>query len=85
MAVAQETDPKMGCPGKWKHGPKPAVCLCLILNHTQMLREGKAKGKANDLSWFGCLSEAQSNSAFVGILVDAFNGILVDARALKCP
>ena len=25
LAVAQETGiPKMGCPGKWKHGPKPA-------------------------------------------------------------
>ena len=23
----------MGCPGKWKHGPTPAVCPCLILSH----------------------------------------------------
>ena len=28
--------PKMGCPGKWKHGPKPAVCpSCLIWSHSQ--------------------------------------------------
>ena len=28
---------KMGCPGKWKHGPKPAVCpSCLILSHTHI-------------------------------------------------
>ena len=26
---------KMGYPGKWKHGPKPAVCpSCLTLSHT---------------------------------------------------
>ena len=30
--------PKMGCPGKWKHGQKPAVCPSdrFILSHTQM-------------------------------------------------
>ena len=29
--------PKMGCPGKWKHGPKPAVCRpCFILSHTHI-------------------------------------------------
>ena len=28
---------KMGCPDKWKHGPKPAVCPSrLILSHTHM-------------------------------------------------
>ena len=27
-----------GFPGKWKHGPKPAVCpSCLILSHTQLM------------------------------------------------
>ena len=37
MAVAQKTGTKMGCPGKWKHGPKPAVCPSyLILSHTHM-------------------------------------------------
>ena len=37
LAVAQKTGTKMGCPGKWKHGPKPAVCPpCLILSHTQL-------------------------------------------------
>ena len=38
VAVAQKTrNSKMGCPGKWKHGPKPAVCpSCLILSHTHM-------------------------------------------------
>ena len=25
VAVAQQTGTNMGCPGKWKHGPKPAV------------------------------------------------------------
>ena len=30
---------KMACPGKWKHGPKPAVCLsCLILSHTHFVK-----------------------------------------------
>ena len=34
LAVAQKTGTKMGCPGKWKHGPKPADCpSCLILSH----------------------------------------------------
>ena len=29
---------KMGCPGEWKHGPKPAVCPSyLILSHTQVV------------------------------------------------
>ena len=33
----QKTGAKMGCPGKWKHGPKPAVCpSCLILSHTHL-------------------------------------------------
>ena len=40
MAVVQKKtrNSKMGCPeGKWKHGPKSAVCpSCLILSHTQM-------------------------------------------------
>ena len=29
---------KMGCPGKWKHGPKPAVCPSdrFILSHTHV-------------------------------------------------
>ena len=33
---------KMACPGKWKHGPKPAVCpSCFILSHTLFAtREG---------------------------------------------
>ena len=31
MAVAQKTGTKMGCPGKWKLGPK-AACLPLLLN-----------------------------------------------------
>ena len=26
-AVGQKYVPKMGCPGKWKHGPKPAVVI----------------------------------------------------------
>ena len=30
---------KMACPGKWKHGPKPAVCpSCLILSHTHLVK-----------------------------------------------
>ena len=33
---SKDRNSKMGCPGKWKHGPKPAVCpSCLILSHTQ--------------------------------------------------
>ena len=29
---------KMGCPGRLKHGPKPAVCpSCLILGHIYMM------------------------------------------------
>ena len=37
MAVAQKTGTKMGWPGKWKHGPKPAVCPSwLILSHTHI-------------------------------------------------
>ena len=37
LAVAQKRyqNPKWN-PGKWKHGPKPAVCPCLILSHTHM-------------------------------------------------
>ena len=37
--AAQKTGvPKMGCPGKWKHGPKPAVCPSdrLILSHAHL-------------------------------------------------
>ena len=35
MAVAQKTDTKMACPGKWKHGYQnlrfaPAVCPCFL-------------------------------------------------------
>ena len=26
----------MACPGKWKHGPKPAVRCCLTLTHTHI-------------------------------------------------
>ena len=36
MAVAQKSGTKME-PGKWKHGPKPAVCpSCLILSLTHI-------------------------------------------------
>ena len=35
MAVAHKTGTKIN-PGKWKHGPKPAVCpSCFILSHSQ--------------------------------------------------
>ena len=35
MAVARQTS--KWNPGKWKHGPKPAVCpSCLLLSHTHM-------------------------------------------------
>ena len=38
MAVAQKTGTKIGCPGKWKHGPRPAVCpSCLISSHSHIL------------------------------------------------
>ena len=37
LAVAQKTGAKMGCPGKWTHGPKPAVCpSSFILSHIQI-------------------------------------------------
>ena len=38
LAVAQKTFTNMGCPiGKWKHGPKPAVCpSSAILSHTHL-------------------------------------------------
>ena len=35
--MAQKTGIRKWNPGKWKHGPKPAVCpSCLILSHTHM-------------------------------------------------
>ena len=36
--AAPKTGTKMGCPGKWKHGPKPAVCPSdhLILSHSHI-------------------------------------------------
>ena len=39
LAVAQKTSTTMACPGKWKHGTKPAVCPSdrLILSHTHLL------------------------------------------------
>ena len=46
MAVAQKTGTKMGCPGKWKHGPKPAVCPSwLILSHSHIKSWTKKKQK----------------------------------------
>ena len=30
MAVTQTTGTKMDCPGKWKHGPKPACSVLLF-------------------------------------------------------
>ena len=43
LAVAQKKrNSKMGCPGKWKHGPKPAVCpSCLILSQTHFTTGAK--------------------------------------------
>ena len=37
MGVAQKTGIPKWNPGKWTHGPKPAVCpSCLILSHSQI-------------------------------------------------
>ena len=41
MAVAQKTGTKMGCPGKWKHGPKPASPLLFNFEpHPHLLVHG---------------------------------------------
>ena len=44
---------KLGCPGKWTHGPKPAVCpSCVILSHTHLGRRAAPQ-------WTNCaVSEA---------------------------
>ena len=46
MAVAQETGTKMGCPGKWKHGPKhlqtgPSDRFFFFFNHPQIQKRFK--------------------------------------------
>ena len=41
MAVSLKSVPKMGCPGKWKHGLTSAVpWVLLILTHTHMHTHG---------------------------------------------
>ena len=35
---SQNRNSKMACPGKWKHGPSPAVCpSCFILSHAHFV------------------------------------------------
>ena len=48
MGVAQKTGTKKE-PGKWKHGPKPAVCPSyLALSHTHITQDLKAKGPSSN-------------------------------------
>ena len=77
MAVAQKTGTKMGCPGKWKHGPKPAVCPSdrLILSHSHMsvvwfaLRrsaKGPAPGKKEALLGGPCTNHPAEGNQTTG-------------------
>ena len=56
MAVAQKNPLPKWNPGKWKHGPTPAVCpSCLILSHTQIILEAKRSTKCRPCFEFGGL------------------------------
>ena len=49
LAVAQKTGSKMACPGKWKHGPQPAVCPSdrFILSHTHLPESALIEAQVN--------------------------------------
>ena len=86
----------MGCPGKWKHGPKPAVCPSdrSILSHTQMchiyihiyiyiyiyVKKKKKKKKPNSLD-----SASQSLPEPIGVLVGDARGreVLLEMSAAR--
>ena len=48
MAVAHKTGTNMGCPGKWKHGPKPAYPLLFNFEPHPHL---KLRGLSNPPIW----------------------------------
>ena len=60
----------MGCPGKWKHGPKPAVCpSCFILStpisHHKLVCMQTAPCKHNPCQWTNqseAMNRIESNS-----------------------
>ena len=61
LAVAQKTGIP-NCPGKWKHGPKPAVCpSCLILSHTHFWLENRTPAKNIFVFVFAWLVENQGD------------------------
>ena len=55
--MAQKTGIPKWNPGKWKHGPKPAVCPCLlILSHTSMGGYGDGGGYEGEGGGYGAMT-----------------------------